>query len=160
MSKDLRTLTLGERLRLFPPFLCFALTRVKLPPHSLEEKRGKYWNRENRELRRKLRENGIPIERRKTHRRMTVDEVKEKFPQHVRWYVPQLVRRVNWDEVQIRDALHFMAVCGIDIVHAREVRIRLRGWAGTNTALNHLDDRQKREFAKLVIEWKKICNPA
>jgi hypothetical protein len=155
MTSDLRTLNLRERLRLFPPFLCFALTKVRIPNLTDDEKRGKYWNRENRELRRQMKLNGIELPRRQTHRRMTVAEMADQFPKELRWYVPELLRKTSWDTVRLDDLMRLLDICEIDILHVRNVHINLKKSVKHGNALWHLTVPQKREFAKCAAEWKK-----
>lgn len=152
-----RTITLRERLAMFPPFLCFALTRVKMPPMTREERNAKFCVRKNRRLRQMLKSDGVELPRRKSHRRMTVEELAEVFPKEVRWYVPRLVRKVDWKDVQIGDALTFMDACGLDILAIKRVRYELSKGNKNGRAICHLTDAQKRDFAKLAKAWKKLC---
>jgi hypothetical protein len=157
MTTDVRTLTLRERLALFPPFLCFNLTRVRLPSLTKDELRKRLWNRKSKRKRKQLKDRGITLRRRCQYRRITVDEVAARFTKETRWYVAHLVYKLTWKDVQVGDALTFLDACGIDILHIKEVRRDLRNGLQNGHAIDHLSQTEKDHFKKLVRKWKKTC---
>jgi len=150
---DFRTLTLKERLDRFPPFLCLALARVRMPAMTAAELKARHWNNKARLQKWALKRKGIEIPRRSMWRRITLDELSERA--HIdRETVGKLAGQTDWSKFSVFTMLRFISACGIDLCHVKNQHLQIKSGAQKNKAFGHLNKVQMEQFLALAKEWK------
>lgn len=143
MATNYKRLTLDQRLQKFPPFLCLALSRIKIIPFSKKEAYERW----------KQRRKGRKTKRRYQWRRMNREEISALSGIHYK-RVSRIGRRISWDGVKVRDMLAFMKACNVDVCHATYQREFMKYTASIGQAFRHLNPDQRRIFVATMRRYK------
>ena len=124
---------LEKRLERFPPFLCYALCRVRLPRMKGEP----HWRWGER----------------RRWRRISQQELSQRTGFPVRT-LQRYIQQVTWRKFLGRDMLRFLAGCGVELMDIEPTTKKLKEIMRAKTRFCHLTVFQRERLMKKFREWK------
>lgn len=140
---------LEARLHQFPPFLCYALTRVRKHRQTGHER----YRRET--IRERTRH--VPVKQSSSAwRRITREEFAERSGLNERT-VERLSRQTDWlaRGVSVETMILFLKASGVDLFDIESTTKKLKNIAQADQKFAHLTTWQRKCFDRVVEKWQK-----